>query len=217
MAQATDAFPPAQADRQIPLRTQAGGCSGAESGRPGWLGHSPLTLLWDGPGGWVSLPKKDGDTLDGYDPRLGPKMYLEWLKGGLRLPSGRQRKYPHLRHRDPCPPAATELPVTFPPNALPTQTHTNTPIPCAAASRGGGGGGSGLGEEGADFPSRPEVVLLRNSSHQQESQRLPQESFQDTLEVDRCRKGGGRLPGKEVGRAQPKSKPSTRRRFRNWM
>lgn len=58
VAQVTAAVPSAQADRQISLRTEAGGCSGAESGRPGWLGHSPLTFLWDDPGGWVSLPKK---------------------------------------------------------------------------------------------------------------------------------------------------------------
>lgn len=106
----------------------------------GRLGHSPLTLLRDGPGGWVSLPRKDGDALEGYGRRLGPKKHLACLKGELRLPSGREKKHPHFCHRDPCPPAATELPVTFPPNALPTQIHTNTPIPCAAASRGGGGG-----------------------------------------------------------------------------
>lgn len=89
----------------------------------------------------------NGDALDGYDPRLGPKKYLKCLKWGLRLPRGRQRNYPHLCHRDPCPPAAKELPVTFPPNALPTQIHTNTPIPCAAASRGGGWGEEAAREE----------------------------------------------------------------------
>lgn len=137
-------------------------------------GMPPFTLLWDGPRGWASLSRKDGDGPDGYNLRLGPRDTQSARKGsggggvGLRLPSGRRRKHPSLCHRDPCPPAATELPVTFPPNALPIQTHTNTPIPCAAASRGGDlGGGIGLGDKGAGFPFRPEVVLRGNSSHPQ--------------------------------------------------
>uniref|UniRef100_A0A8C0Q6L3 PIH1 domain-containing protein 2 n=1 Tax=Canis lupus familiaris TaxID=9615 RepID=A0A8C0Q6L3_CANLF len=94
--------------------------------------------------------------------------------GEGRLPSGRQKIRRRLCHRDPCPPAATELGVTFPPNALPVQTHTNTPIPCAAASRGGDWGGAiGLGDKGAGFPSRPEVVLRRNASHPLETQGHP--------------------------------------------
>lgn len=110
--------------------------------------HAPLGR----PRGWVPPSQKDGDALAGDAPRLGPKKYLEWLKRGLRLPSGRHRKYPHLRHRHPCPPAAAELPVTFPPNTLPTETHTNTPIPCAAASRDGGRGRKGSGGEGSRLP-----------------------------------------------------------------
>lgn len=127
------------------LSRQDGGCAGAESGRPGWLGHFPLTLLWDGPGGLGFAPS--GDALDRYDPRLGPQKNLKCLKWGSRLPKGRQGKHPHLCHQDPCPPAAKELPVTFPPNALPTQIHTNTPIPCAAASRSGGGGKEAVWEK----------------------------------------------------------------------
>ena len=85
-------------------------------------------------------------------PSTGPQEYLKCLKVGLRLPSGRQRKYPHLCHRNPCPPAAKKLSVTFPPNTLPTETHTNTPIPCTAASRGGGGGRKRSGRKGGTLP-----------------------------------------------------------------
>lgn len=102
------------------------------------------------PGGWVSLQVGTlwtGTTLDS-----APKRILKCLKGGLRLSKGRPGKHPHLCHRDPCPPAAKELPVIFPPNALPTQIHTNTPIPCAAASRGGGGGRKRSGRKASKLP-----------------------------------------------------------------
>lgn len=57
------------------LSRQDGGCAGAESGRPGWLRHFPLTLLWDGPGGLGFA--SSAYALDRYDPRLGPQKNLK--------------------------------------------------------------------------------------------------------------------------------------------
>ena len=114
--------------------------------------------------------------------------------------------------------APGNLPSKRPPHKN-THKHTHT-VRRSLAWRGWGGGSS-LREEGADFPSRPEVVLTGNSSHQQKSRGFPKKGFQDTLEVPRGRTGGKRTsfrPGKEVGQAKPKSKPRTkRRRLGNWM
>lgn len=94
-----------------------------------------------------------------------------------------------------------------------TQTHPyRAPRPRVA----GVGGGRGLGEKGASFPFRPEVVLPRNSSHQQRTRRRPQGGFPGLSRGPLVPKGGGRLPGKG-GRAQLRSE--ARRgagRFRNW-
>lgn len=174
--------PSAQADPQVPHRAEAEAAPARNRDARVGGGHSSLTLLGDGPG--VSFAPNGGAT-DGHDPPLGPRKYLKCLKWGLRLPRGRERKYPHLRHRDLWPPAARELPATFPPNALPTQIHTNTPIPCAAASRGGGGGRKRPARKGSERPSRAGSVLPRNSSHQQAGHRRA--GFQDTDQVHESR------------------------------
>lgn len=138
-------------------------------------------------------PERNGDALDGYNPRQGPKKYPECPDrgggAGVRLPSVRENT--PVCHRDPCPPAATELPVTFPPNALPIQTHTNTPIPCAAASRGGDLGEGG-GEESV-WETRERASLSGRKSCSGETlptYRRPRDShgegFQHPLEIERC-------------------------------
>lgn len=116
---------------------------------------------------------------------LGPEN-LKCLKGELRLPSGRQRKHPHLCHRDPRSPAAKKLPITFPPHALPTQTHTNTPIPCAAASRGGGGGRKRTGRKGSQLPF-------------QAGSRAPGKAFPPTGASETCTRRVPRPPNRSTG------------------
>lgn len=170
-------------------------------------------------------PERNGDALDGYNPRQGPKKYPECPDrggGGGGEASKCKRKYPRLSPGS-LPPSGHGAPGNLPSKRPPhtnTHKHTHT-VRRSLAWRGfggGWGGGIGLGDKGAGFPFRPEVVLRRNSSHLQETQRLPRGGFPASSRDRKVLKGGGRLPGKEVGSPQLKSKPNIRRgRFRNWM
>lgn len=157
------------------MRTEAGGCAGQDPGRPGGLGIPRSRSSGMGPGtGFRSQWGRFGPVR----PSTGPREVSKVPERGAEASRWKTEKTPPSLSPGSLPPAAKKLPVTFPPNALPTQIHTNTPIPCTAASRGGGGGGSGLGEKTASFPFRPEVVLLRKSSHQRETRRPHGEGFQ---------------------------------------
>lgn len=158
------------------LSRQDGGCAGAESGRPGWLGHFPLTLLWDGPGGLGFA--SSGDALDRYDPRLGPQKNLKVPEGGIKAFKRKTGKTPPSLSPGSLPPSGQGAPGNLPSKRPPhANTHKHTHTVRRSLAWWGRGGGSGLGEKRASFPFRPEVVLLRNSSHQEELQRLPQGGF----------------------------------------
>nr|KAF6343446.1 PIH1 domain containing 2 [Pipistrellus kuhlii] len=81
----------------------------------------------------------------------GPEKYLKCLKGELRLPSGRQRRHPHLCHRDPLPggrEAPGSPPATRPPRTD-THKHTHT-VRRGLAWRGWGR--KRTGRKGSDLP-----------------------------------------------------------------
>lgn len=194
--------------RAAALSRQDGGCAGAESGRPGGRGHFPRPLLGAGPGGLGFAPS--GGALGRYDPRLGPRENLEFLKRGARLPKGRPGKHAHLCHRAPCPPAAEELPVTplrTPSPHTHTHTHTHTVRRGLAWRRGGGGLG---GKSARQLPLRagsraPEKVFPPTRAPGALAGRG---GFQDTREVDRCRRAAGAFPEQDWVRPSGKARPA---------
>lgn len=167
--------------------------------------HAPLGrtrgLGFALPKGWGGSGRVQSST--------GPQEIPRVPEGGGEASKGKSEKIPPSLSPGSLPPSGHGAPGNLPSKRPPhtdTHKHTHT-VRRSLAWRGfGEGGGGGLGDKGANFPSRPEVVLLRNSSHQQETRRLPQGEFPGSSRDRKVRKGGGRLPGKEVGQAQLKSK-----------
>lgn len=95
------------------------GCAGAEAGRPGRLGHSPLTLLGGGPGDGVSLPR--GTLWAG--PQEGSKV----PQGGAEASKGKTEKTPPSLSPGPPLPSGQEAPGNLPSTRPPhTNTHKHT-------------------------------------------------------------------------------------------
>lgn len=87
---------------------------------PAWPGHSPLTLLGDGPGDWVSLPRGRSGRLR---PSTGPQEVSKMPEGGAEAPKWKAEKTPPSLSPGPLPPSGQEAPGGLPSKRPP---HTNT-------------------------------------------------------------------------------------------
>lgn len=130
-------------------------------------------------------------------PSTGPQEVSKVPEVGIEASKTKTEKLPPSLSPGSLPPSGQGAPGNLPSKRPPyTYTHKHTHTVRRSLAWRGLGGGRGLGEEGASFPFRPEVVLMRNSSHTNgRSRNSHREGFQDT-QVDKCRREADASPEK---------------------